>query len=157
MGSINFDATGKSWTPLQFNFYSDEADEKKEPDIAVVVPSIAIRKGVAEQVFLDELSHVEALPITVSGQEWVLLNCLVCTKGMNLEKSIYHRDPSGVIFLIREMFVSDSDIHDKLIFTIDESNRSTCFVLEQFVKRVQKMKLRGLKFTSWDTGLTIVC
>jgi hypothetical protein len=65
---------------------------------------------------------------------------------MNLEKSIYHRDPSGVIFLIREMFVSDSDIHDKLIFTVDESNRSTCYVLERFVKRVQKMKLRGLKF-----------
>jgi hypothetical protein len=45
MGSINFDATEKSWMPLQFNFYSDEADEKKEPDIAVVVPGIAIRKG----------------------------------------------------------------------------------------------------------------
>jgi hypothetical protein len=69
MGSINFDAIGKSWVPLQFNFYSDEADEKKEPDIAVVVPGIAIRKGLAEQGFLDELSHVELLPITVSGQE----------------------------------------------------------------------------------------
>jgi hypothetical protein len=44
------------------------------------------------------------------------------------------------------MFVSDPDIRDKLIFTVNGSNRSTSFVLERFAKKIQKMELRGLKF-----------
>jgi len=146
MAALNFERQGATWKSLNFEFYNDEKRKKSEPDIAVVVPGVAVRKELAEKIFFDVLDDIEILPISVSGQAWVLANCLVSTRGMDLKKSFYHRDPSGRIFLIQKMFVNDPELSSKLAFTIDGSNRSTVFVLERFVQRVHELGLQGIKF-----------
>jgi hypothetical protein len=82
----------------------------------------------------------------VSGEEWLVLNCLKTTDCYDRERSILYRGLEGQIFMIIHLVVADVSLEKCEIFVIDDSNRTALFVLPVFVERIARLGLKGIVF-----------
>ncbi|PWF45024.1 hypothetical protein C7C56_018645 [Massilia glaciei] len=92
------------------------------------------------------MDGLELLPLKVEGKDWKLLNCLNSIDNVDEKRSILHRDDSGKIFMVQKLVINNLAVDKNEFFTIQDSNRSSIFVIESFVNRVRQLGLKGLQF-----------
>lgn len=153
LATLNFRKMSDEWVSLHFDFFVDKKKKGRRPDITNMMPCIAFREELRESIFPVENADVELLPIVVSGEDWLIVNCLRSTSAIVESKSVLHRDGSGTIFMVQKLVVLSSELEDAEIFTVDGSNRSYSFLVDSFVNRVVDLKLEGLTFA--EIGETI--
>ena len=92
-GHLNRDSLLKGWEPLEFSFQVSDKGADTKPDICPVYISgaIAFRGDLKQKIFPSPCCEVEFLPIRVSEEEWMLLNCLKTTRQYDSQKSQLHR------------------------------------------------------------------
>lgn len=143
---LNFESLKDSWRKLSFEFYREGKLAGREPDLVFLAPCIAIKKEFSEFVFSQHNRNIELLPISISGEEWVLVNCLSTVQKYNEDRSIVHKDSSGTIYMVQKLVLDEFPVGGDEVFTMSNSNRSSVLVIEPFVDRVKDLKLKGLQF-----------
>jgi hypothetical protein len=147
LNDLNKKRYNGNWETIQFRFAKDKkSDSKFEPNAAIIAPCLAVRSDIAEEFFPANTGEVELLPIKVSGQDWLIFNCLASASGLNVDESVVFRDSTGIIFLIQKVVIHDQSVEDKLFFTIDGSNKSTIYALEKFVTLASEKGVKGITF-----------
>lgn len=145
--SFNREALANNWCSLDFKFDRDVIDNNNIPDICTVYVSgiLAFKPTVAEALFPKLCAEIEFLPIVVSNEKWLLLNCLKTSSRYDRESSIVLRD-ADQIFWIQKILVTDPTVEACELFTIEDSNRTVLCVLPSFRSRVESLELTGLAF-----------
>jgi hypothetical protein len=144
-GKLNFERLSHVWKTPHFEFYTNGKSSGLRPDISVVMPGIAFRSDLRELLFPESPPEIEFLPIFVSGEAWLLMNCLCAISDYDEGKSILHRAGQGEIFLVQKLAILGRTLRCKF-FTVDGSNRAYIYVTEPFVNRVRELGLKGLNF-----------
>ena len=147
MGLLNNRRYCGNWEVIQFRFAEEKKSSRKlEPNAAIIVPCLAMRADIVREFISVNKDEIELLPIKVAGQDWFLFNCLTSASGLDVDESVVVRDSSGTIFLIQKIVIQDRSVEDKLLFTIEGSNKSTIFVLERFLRLINENRIKGVTF-----------
>lgn len=83
------------WIPLKFEYHASTAEAIYRPDIYRVHGSIAFLENFKDAIFPTNSEELEFLPIVVSNDRWLLVNCLKTTSKYDEEKSSLFRDVSS--------------------------------------------------------------
>jgi hypothetical protein len=143
---LHFERLGENWEVLDFHFLSEDSNILPVPDVASVARSLVFRPEIKEILFPEDNPNIEFLEISVSGERWFILNCLISTAKMDQKRSSFSKSISGQIFSFYKLIVVDSGVQDVPFFTIDGSNRANLFVLDSFVSRFNALGLQGVDF-----------
>jgi hypothetical protein len=148
LGQLNNRPLAKEWSRLEFVFHTDSKRKRKAPDISTVYisGSIAFRAELKDRIFPSPCGEFEFLPILVSGEEWLILNCLKTTRQVDEKQSEVIRIGDGPIFMIQKLVVNDLSLEQCEVFTVEDSNRAELIVLPSFKERIETLKLQGLTF-----------
>lgn len=145
--AINRRPLGRSWEARAFDF---QQLESKAPDLSdictVYIPgALAFRSDLKDKLFPNP-TNLEFLPITASGQSWMLLNCLQSASDIDLDESEVMRTLDGEICLVMKALVTDPRARNWDVFTLEASNRAQLLVSDDFRRRVKALKLEGITF-----------
>lgn len=145
---FNMNTIVNAWEKSKYFFQKTKNDALDQiPDISLVVGGALIfRENLKKSLFDNESALLEFLPIVVEGESWWLVNCLNFTDQYDKDESIFYRGLDGKIFAVRSLVINDTTLAESQMFVIDDSNRSTLFVTQQFVDKVSALKLRGIDF-----------
>lgn len=146
LSGMHLSSMSGSWVPLNFEFFWPKKGHSIFPQITYIVPSIAVRADLVEMVVPNERKDIELLPIIVSGENWVIINCLQEASDIDERLSEMRRGINGQIFMIKKLIVKRPLANGAEIFTVAGSNRAYTYVLDSFVERVTSAKLSGLIF-----------
>ena len=146
LNALNFRKMADNWTPIHFEFYVGEKKTGRRPDITYILPCLAFRTELQDLIFPFKSDDLEFLPIVASGEDWLIVNCLLTTNGYDEAKSLLHRDQTGQIFMVQKLTVTAPLPESSELFTIDGSNRAYTYLLESLVDRIKGLKLDGLTF-----------
>jgi hypothetical protein len=147
MREINNRSLLAEWGIVDYEFQIiDGGKVTALPDIYFMYGKLVFRGELKGQIFPTPCNELEFLPIRVAGENWFLLNCLKTTLGYDSDESIFYRSLEGQIFLINHLVVSDATLPACEVFVIDDSNRTTLFVLPSFVERIGRLNLGGITF-----------
>lgn len=144
LSGLNFRKMADNWTPIHFEFYGEKGSAR--PDITYILPCLAFQAGLKSQIFPFESDELEFLPIVVSGDDWLIVNCLRATNRYDEAKSLLHRDQTGEIFMVQNLIVTTPLPEGSELFVIDGSNRAYTYLLESLVDRIKNLGLNGLTF-----------
>lgn len=133
---------------MEFAFRVADERSAEVPGICTVYVSgvLAMRTDVKEALFCDACDGLEFLPITVDGEQWLLLNCLNAVTRFDESKSNVMRGLTGEIFMVLKLSVVDPMAQHCELFTLSHSNRMELFALPSFKRRVEKLHLKGITF-----------
>jgi hypothetical protein len=134
------------WVPYEFDFYVGDKKNGRRPDITNMMPCLAFRRELKDLILPLQDDYLELLPIKASGEDWLILNCLRTTNCYDEGESILHRDPTGQIFMVQKLRITNQSIGDAELFTVDGSNRSYTYLLQPMVDRILGLHLEGLTF-----------
>ena len=145
---INRNTLAQTWESLAFDFYKSGRKGVNRPNISTVYFSgvIGFSAYVRASIFSGQLVGIELLPITVGGDDWLVLNCLNTITEFDDDGSEVYADESGQIFMINKLRVTEFVPKNVEIFTVAASNRTQLFVKESFKLRVEQAGLKGLSF-----------
>lgn len=145
---INWEPLARSWTPVDFVLKNVDGKSKRIPNICTVYIGgvLAFPEGMRDSIFPATNAGLEFLPITVDGKRWLLLNCLNTVNEFDEKDSTVMRGPSGQIFMVSKLKVTDPLARDYELFTLAESNRANLFVLSSFKDRIERLGLQGITF-----------
>jgi hypothetical protein len=146
--AINRSPIAGDGLPRVFDFQQVDKQAVSLPDICTVYISgaLAFRSELKEQLFPHPSTNLEFLPITASGESWLLLNCLQAASDIDPAGSEVMRGLNGDICFVMEIRVTDPKAQEWDVFTLTDSNRAQLFVTDAFRERVQKLKLKGITF-----------
>lgn len=134
------------WEVLDFEFKKFNKSKGKIPDISLLNGGFALRSDLKHAIFPVPCHELEFLPIKVSGQEWLVVNCLRAIGGYDHENSVAYRGLDGKIFMVIHLIVTDHALAQCEMFVVDDSNRANLFLLPSFMERITVLGLRGLVF-----------
>ncbi|MCD2513772.1 hypothetical protein [Comamonas endophytica] len=131
-----------------FEFDPDGGRKNNLPDICTVyLPGVlAFKEELKDELFPESSCGIELLPITVSDEPWLLLNCLQTVSEFDAAASEVLRGLNGEIYSVLKIRVTDPKAQTWDIFTFQESNRGQLFVTNAFRERVGKLGLKGIDF-----------
>ncbi len=94
---INFKSLSQNWHGIDFYFENVDGVSTQEPDISfttVATAAIAFPAQLKNVIFPNPTNGLEFLPIDVSGESWILVNCLNSTNQYDSIESKFLRDPT---------------------------------------------------------------
>ena len=135
------------WQPIEFDVQDVDKRGIPRPEIAICTSGwFVFPEAVWRKLFPLNQNGLEFLPISVGGQQWLLLNCMNCVEDFDAQNSQVLRGLSGEICLVLKLHVTDPMARGHEIFTLTSSNRMQLFVTETFRKRVELTGLGGVIF-----------
>ena len=134
------------WRAPEFLFDDMGNKKARKPSVRMLGGGFAFRSDLKSLLFPGANDNIEFLPISVSAESWTVANCLNATDSYDAEKSIFYRDLDGTIFMIIHAVFTDSNLTEKDIFVIEDSNRAFLFALPQFRDRILKLSVEGVIF-----------
>lgn len=134
------------WEVLDFEFKKFNKSQGKTPDVWLLNGGFAFRSDLKDVIFPAPCREIEFLPIRVSGHEWLVVNCLKAISRYDHENSVLYRGLDGKIFMVIHLIATDHALARCEIFVVDDSNRTSLFLLPSFVERITALGLNGLVF-----------
>jgi hypothetical protein len=83
------------WNAIDFEFKAFRRSGKKKPDVTLLFGGLAFRRELKDLVVPTHCPELEFLSILVSGDEWLVTNCLKTTKNYDHANSIVFRRGKG--------------------------------------------------------------
>lgn len=126
---INFKSVIENWKTVTFKFVDVDDKSNKKPDISfpVGLPSgLVFPAPLKNLLFPNSNVGLEFLPISISGENWFLVNCLNSTDKYNSIESKFHRDPS-----LSSVNVSEADeeaLLQKLLSVMKSNSTDVSFL-----------------------------
>lgn len=147
-GAITYKRLIGNWKIADANFIDIESRREKKPDLYLFPTGCLMLPARCKKIiFPKESSDIEFLPISVSGEAWLIANCLRTTRHYDPVKSIIFRSATNKeIFMVSRIVINDASLEHCEMFTIYDSNRTQIFVQPSFVERVKAQGLKGVNF-----------
>ncbi len=151
-GSITQKRLLSSWKIADAQFIDVESKRQPPPNLCLFVGCLILPVKLKKAIFPEETQDIEFLPISISGESWLIANCLRTTQHYDSSQSIVYRSvENNKIFMVARMVVNDPSLEHSEMFTIDDSNRTQIFVHPNFVERIKSLGLRGVNFKEIGT------
>lgn len=144
LASLNQTSLSSMWVAPDFVLQTVDKRADKRPNICTAASVLAVRADLQQILFTSGSSDFELLPARVSGEDWLILNCLISVKGFDEEKSQVLRGSAAEIYLVLRLRVTDPAAYQHEAFTLTDSNHAQLFVRSSFRDRVKKSKLHGI-------------
>lgn len=144
LANLNRTPLLSTWVAPEFCLQTVDKRADKRPDICTAGSVLAVRADLGLALFPAQSSDFELLPAEISGEEWLILNCLKSVKGFEEEGSEVLRGLNGEVYLVLRLRVTDSVAYQCEAFTLTNSNRAQLFVRSSFRDRIKTLKLRGI-------------
>lgn len=144
LGSLNQASLSATWVAPDFVLQTVDKRADKRPSICTAASVLAVRADLLQMLFPAGSNDFELLPAKVSGEDWLILNCIKSVKGFDEEGSQVLRGVNGEIYLVLRLRITDPSAHQHEAFTLTDSNRAQLFVRTSFRERVKKSKLQGI-------------
>lgn len=144
LASLNKTSLVSTWVAPDFVLQAVDKRADKWPNICSAASVLAIRADLRGTLFPSASCDFELLPVKVSGEDWLVLNCLKSVKGFDEERSEVLRGINGEVFLVLRLRITDPAAHQCEAFTLADSNRAQLFVRASFRDRIKKSKLQGI-------------
>jgi hypothetical protein len=147
-GSMTYKPLLAGWKMADAQFVDVEKKHRPPPDICLFsLGCLMVPAGLKKAIFPEEPEDIEFLPISVSGEPWLIANCLRTTRLYDPSKSILYRSAEDEkIFMVVRVVINDASLEQCEMFTIDDSNRTQIFVQPSFVDRVNALGFKGVNF-----------
>lgn len=142
---INSKSMANDWVVPEFDF-SEVGKSIKKQNCGLLGGGFIIPEEAVDKLFLKKDEKIEFLPILISSEKWIILNCLNLVKNFNSDESIFFRGPEDQIFLINHLVIELKDLPEGELFVVDGSNRSSLFTSYNFVKKFSGAGFFGVEF-----------
>ena len=152
-GSMTYKRLRSNWKIADAQFINVENKCQPPPELCLFsLGCLMLHAQFKKAVFPRETQDIEFLPILISGEPWLIANCLKTTKRYDTHKSIVYRGVANKeIFMVERIVVNDPLLDQCEMFTLDDSNRTQTFVQPSLVDRVSALRLRGVIFKEIGT------
>jgi len=150
MYSMVFDGTSylNTWPKPKVEVMPGHVFEKKGDFFSLSFRLVASQDALAviKDLIKDSLELLPITWLTRSDEIFYFLNIIDVVDCLNKELSVFEYFSSGKVMSVEHYEFIEERIINKHIFRILETKRSRFYVSDEFKKRVESSKLRGLTF-----------
>ena len=144
----NFSPLADRWMYHQCDFLGKRS--QRIPNVTKTLGGIEVRADLAGQL-LPDTTGLELLPFQMSGEAWLLVNCLNSVEDFDEKRSVVHRSDGGQIYCVLDLVVEENPSLPEM-FTLARSNRADVYVRETFKVRAEALSIEGVTFHPMGSG-----